>query len=368
MQNPRLPAKFKRVKKFDIVKQRLLSTAEVLGPGAKFPTVRHLCHSLQVSVITLDRVLKQLENEGIIIRQHGSGIYVSSAFGRLTIGLVYDRMALKGSPFHGLVTDAVLQQCAASNRKCLFYLNYPMDAGSQLPCPHDLYQDVLSGSLNGILTVGVYDSKVFNFLSERRVPVVALGSIPEVRWRVMMNYSDLVEKATLRALEKGCRRIGLLLPFDKEGQGQHLKACRETFVRTLRAGGVDVSTHVLVANYRGEEPDLQQFGFVTAVHWLSENMVDGVVSADDMITFGVLQALQEMHMRLTVVSHGNHGSSIVRQMKPSVDVLEFDPQKLVAAMLQLLNEQLHPEAFPEGRDIVIRPEWGSRTWIKGANA
>lgn len=346
----------KRVKKFDVIKQRLISTAKVLGPGVKLPTVVQLCRTLEISVTTLDRVLKQLESEGVIVRMHGSGIFVSPSFGRLRVGLVYESLAMKGAPFYGLLTEAVLRRCTESNKKCLFYLNYALEQEAQLPCPHDLYQDVLDGTLNGVITVGVYDKKVFDFLRSHKIPVAALGSVQGISWRVMLNYAELVEKATRRALEEGCRRIGLLLPF--YGESPHAGLCRDAYLRTLASAGIEGDPLRLISQYEPDRGEYPQAGFATALRWIREDAVDCIISADDMMTFGVLQALQETGKRVPIISHNNRGS-VLAWNTSTVRGLEFDPQKLVAALFELLEEQLLPEVITEPRDIVIHPEWGA---------
>jgi DNA-binding transcriptional regulator YhcF (GntR family) len=46
-------------------------------PGAEVPSIRQLASSLRVSVITVKRAYRELEQEGVIVTRHGKGSMVA---------------------------------------------------------------------------------------------------------------------------------------------------------------------------------------------------------------------------------------------------------------------------------------------------
>ncbi|MDF2439457.1 MAG: GntR family transcriptional regulator, partial [Abditibacteriota bacterium] len=102
----------------------LTELARQLGPDAKMPTMQELSQSLQVSMMTLNRALSELEAQGVITRRQGSGTYVAPRPAQRTIGLVYDRDIFQtgASPFCGLLVDEARRRAASGNEKFSFYL------------------------------------------------------------------------------------------------------------------------------------------------------------------------------------------------------------------------------------------------------
>src|SRR4028119_1644011 len=72
------------VAKFDQAYAQLSQMAYNLGPDARMPTFASLCEQTRVSKATLDAALGQLEAQGIVMRRHGAGIFVSSQLRRST--------------------------------------------------------------------------------------------------------------------------------------------------------------------------------------------------------------------------------------------------------------------------------------------
>ena len=83
------------------IKYRVVSGA--LPPGEKLPSVRALADQLHINPTTVARVYRQLESEGIIYTQAGSGTFVAGRTPGLTQAEQKRRLA---APIRELVVEA----------------------------------------------------------------------------------------------------------------------------------------------------------------------------------------------------------------------------------------------------------------------
>ena len=132
--------------------EALLALANDLGPNEKLPTVRKLCATFDVSTSTLDPVLRDLETRGVIVRQHGRGIFVAPTIAQKTIAVVFggDIFSVSFSPFWSLLLQAVSRQAVARKHRPLAYLNIAQPGGG-LGGHEQLVEDLASHRIHGML-------------------------------------------------------------------------------------------------------------------------------------------------------------------------------------------------------------------------
>lgn len=58
------------------IKEQLIRIVGQMDPGTRLPSRPALCHQLETTRTTLDRAIKELEHEGVLSSQYGSGTYV----------------------------------------------------------------------------------------------------------------------------------------------------------------------------------------------------------------------------------------------------------------------------------------------------
>jgi DNA-binding LacI/PurR family transcriptional regulator len=365
--------------KTQVLRTQLLELARNLGPGAKLPTMRELCDSLQVSGMTLNRALSELEAQGVINRRQGSGTYVAATYGtprttERTVGLVYDRdiFAAGNSPFTGLLVDEARRR-AAGHERFSFYLAVP--SKDNLPVHDDLAEAVRERRLHGVLFVGEQNPGALQWLLGQNVPVVALAYTPIAPWRVKIDHAAGIRSGVRALAEQGCRHIGLWIPV---GVGIGRAAGAESFTE-LDAFRTALEEHGLAFEpervwqhqnltdvvppqpadtnqEQGYRAALQVFGNSGTTQ---QERPDGLVIDDDMMTRGALVALQQAGIRLgtdvKIATHINRGSEVLLGYEDHLSLIEVDPGEIVEAMFSML-ETLMDGGTPPLPTVSIQPK------------
>lgn len=185
---------------------RLANLAHRMGPDAKLPTVVELRETLGVSKATLDGVLAQLEQNQIINRKHGVGIFVSSQLQRrIALLCPLDFAQRPGMLDFWAVLVQKAQERAAIRRELL---DFHFVTGADVKgLQQGLRDEVCDGKIHGIVAMGV-GLDITQWLVSREVPVVGafappLGDAPTFNFEPLSPLPELVEELRKR----GCHRI-----------------------------------------------------------------------------------------------------------------------------------------------------------------
>ena len=342
---------------------RLQEMAGELGPDARLPTMQVLSEQLSVSMMTLNRALSELEAQGIIYRRQGSGTYVAprpvAEPQQQAIGLVYDRdiFSAGASPFCGLLVDQARERAASGDEKFSLYLAVPSREG--LPVHDDLLQALEKKTLDGLLLVCEANSDAVNWLTAKNIPVVALSYLPIAPYRVMIEWAQVARLGVQTLAAQGCRDIGLWIPV---GVGLGRKSGEMSFPeldafrlalqdadlpyraeRVWRLDDLDEKTEAM------RDATNQEQGYRAAFETFGEDLPDGLVILDDMMTRGALVTLEQKGVAvgtdLKIATHANTGSTVLRGHEDSLTILEIDPGEIASAMFGML-EQLIEKQIP----------------------
>jgi len=365
---------FKHQTKTQALSNHLIQMARELGPEARLPTMQQLCDTLQVSVVTLNRALSELEAQNIISRKHGVGIFVSPTLNQKTIGLVYDRDIFQAgsSPFCGLLVEGARSRADAGGEKFSFYLAVPSKAG--LPVHEDLVDDLQARRLNGLLFIGEQNPQAAQWLLEQDVPLVALAYTPLAPWRVHIDWPEVVRLGVLRLAEQGCKNIGLWIPvgvgFGRVGDAASFPEL-DAFEAALAEKKLDYNPELVWQNDKlsdqatgFEDVTNQEQGFRAAFETFgsgngkSRSTPDGLVILDDMMTRGAMVAMQQSGVAVgtdvKIASHINRGSTVLAAYEDQLSLIEIDPQEIIQAMYDML-ETLMAGKTPRKRTVAIKP-------------
>ena len=62
--------------RYQEIKKQLIEIIGTMDPGTRLPSRPIMCKQLDTTRTTLDRAIKELENEGVLSSRNGSGTYV----------------------------------------------------------------------------------------------------------------------------------------------------------------------------------------------------------------------------------------------------------------------------------------------------
>ena len=335
----------------DQARNTLRALCRTRGAGAQLPTVRELARSLGISASTLDRILGELDREGILRRNHGQGLFVAPEVRTATIGLVigFNLSEVGISPFYSLFLRCARTLLASMDYGIRFY--HDTEQAEGLFSLRDMADDLAAGRVDGLLFLGARHPETIAPLVRRHVPLIAFTDCPEFPHRFYLDYPAFVRTGVQRLAERGCSNLALLLPFESASE-RLCAAALEAFHTGLADAGLNAAPdHIrLLYSARRKNKDGQKDphvlqGFSLTLELMSgTNRPDALLSADDMLTQGALAALHKLGLypgkEVTVATHANLGSAALAGYAPSLLLLQVDPTAIARQMITALEQML----------------------------
>ncbi len=339
---------FGRETKFQKVRTELESLANRLGPEQKLPPIRELAVTMNASVSTLTGVLEELENQNLVYRRHGVGIFVSPSRIK-SIWLICDSQFFSEgySPFWNVLIAHARSRASQNNEHLSMHFTMPHGYPDAI-LHHTLVEEIRAGRVHGILGVGLRRPTA-RWIISQGVPFTAFaGWAPYV---VNLNYRELINLGIRELRQRGCRRIGFWNPTVSVVEDVEDKPSRcfptDIFYECMAGQGLEVDASLVKNNWNlaglpTNESNSQQ-GYRTAreVFEQTSNRPDGILISDDSMTQGALLALAQMGIRpgrdVLVASHSNKGTPLLLESANDMIRIEFDPAELVQRLFDMLE-------------------------------
>ena len=353
----------------------LTNMAQRLGRGAKLPSVRELSRSFNVSTRTLHDVLGRLEAEQVVTRRQGAGVWVSEQMSSVAlcrnIALICNFNFLRSaghSAFWNILIEQAQGRAAQKNEACQLHLTNPTSAQHELLAT--LMANIDAGQVQGVLGIGLNEDSIW-WLGAQDVPLVTFAC--KSRWTVDFDGEQLVRLGVHQLAQQGCRRLGLWKPVGSQdtvssnlGLALHAEAI---FRAALKEAGLTLRPTLLqhgVAQLKAAEVTKelsQEQGYRIATQVFSQpktSWPDGIVCTEDMMTHGVLFALQKLGVNVgsggdvRIASHANKGSAVLRDRRNDLTLMEVNPAELVQTLFDQL-ETLMDGQVPTQSEVLIPP-------------
>ena len=345
------------------LKALLRKEAREAGPGKKLPTVLALCEMVGVAQATVNSALEELEEEGIVRRRRGSGIFVSDQIDTKCIGLVFGGNIFESgqSPFYSMLLERSRDRASSHDELFSFYLDLPV-ADRPVPAHQDLVEALERRRLHGVLLVGRSSSEQEVWLRAQGVPVVSMADGFSEPNCVTADYAEIVRMGVRALAGQGCQRIGLISALCLSSQG---RAQAAVFREVLAELGLPDRPERLWQQPGTEVSDSEhgtrgEHGYRALLNLLEadRHALDGVVVNDDMMTLGVLAAAKKLGLTvgsdLKIATHANKGSSALSEQESALTLMEVDPNEFVEAMFGTLERLMAGEV--SAKPVLISPK------------
>lgn len=349
-------------------------------PGDMLPSYSKMIRNFGVGQNTIDRVIREFDSAGLIIRKAGKGIFISPRASQKTIGFVLGRdiFAAGNSPICAMLMNQCQTRASRGRENFKFYVDLPEAKGTKtdVPLHQELADDIRGGRLDGIILVWSYGPQETEWIRSFNLPIVSLGAEGDIdAHSVIIDYIDLIRKGTSALAAAGARKIAMLSPsgyLRTTGFTRDIDTFRNTLVkhglkfdpdlvledrstRSINAGGNANNEELgfeLMANFLAKHRSSEQ-------GYLDDSLpIDGLLCEDDMFTRGALAALHQasvgLENGLKIASHANKGSSVLKNYKDRLILLEIDPEEVVEAMFDLLEPMMAAET-PNPQKIYLKP-------------
>jgi DNA-binding LacI/PurR family transcriptional regulator len=337
-----------------VLHERMRGLVHRIGPGGKFPKVTELCRELGVSPTTLNGVLRDLEEDGLIVRRHAVGIFVADAppvtRHRAMVCHPSFLQAPQVSPFWSMLMDGIRARSAERGEAFDFYLSNPDHADQSLPLA--LMDDIRGGRIAGVLGVGLHGDAWW--MMQQRVPVVTLFGKGHVI--VNLNGERQMQLAASTLQKHGCRNLALCArawPFHEPSK---LRREVEREAQMWQSTLLDLGLKVRRSWMKPDESrindselrslSLQEQGFRAVMQLFQERAAkpDGLYFNDDNQTQGALVALHRLGIRVghdvAVATLANTGSKALWGHEDDMILLQYDPAHFIEVLFKGLDDLL----------------------------
>lgn len=334
--------------KTEMVCKLLYQVALERGPNAKLPTTRELCGILTTSRTTLNEALNILEMQDVLYRKQSSGIYVSPRIHRKTFYiLLYSYLVMRecASPFWGMLWSLLTQEMEKriEQRNEHYAIHLVLHAPqSGVALPEEVIRDVERKRVHGILSIGS-GNEMASWLQQQQVPCITYAGFGH--WNVAYDEEAQIRMAVQNLATRGCRNIGVWRAIDPHSDNSFPDV---VFQSLLAEYGISFNPALMRSGFSVLDaqkiPVYQDQGYQLAKEVFGNPRTpkpDGLYIMDDMMTAGVLVALQELGLQpgrdITIATHANTGSPILYGYLDKLISLETDPAEVVNTLFALLD-------------------------------
>jgi DNA-binding LacI/PurR family transcriptional regulator len=317
-------------------------TAGGYQPGDRLPSHGELCTRFGVARNTLDRVLGIVEEQGLIRREKGRGIFISEPGRRPSTGLI----GLLGS----LNRNNRLTTCHYNQHLLEGVKAGLRQSGRSLLLFDPLVEQPLK--VDGLLTANVHDQERFMAKLPPATPFVSLLAPASGRNFSAVTADDFggAHLAVRHLIELGHRRIGILLEPKYALQELRLAGYRDALTY---AGVQPLAAWLRRPPYiAGAECDYLAWGRRAMEEWLADGWEEAgctaLIAQNDSVALGASNVLQAAGYRIPddVSLIGFDGTEVCDFATPPLCAVGIPLYEIGEAGALLLCRLLDGEAIP----------------------
>lgn len=328
--------------------------------GGRIDSDRALAERFGVARMTIGKAIKQLVDEGLLIRGRGRQgtlvcdtprpVCVQEGTAVAHVGLCFLDLYQSTHPYFSRLTRGLREHFSQANRPFAVYVIHASDLFYRRNVP--LVRALAEGRIRGLLLAGKISIEDIYALRTSKVPHVwinhELGGerIPAA----LVDYASGASVVVDHLLELGHRRIALLLGH---WRNRATELSLMGYRLTLKLRGIEYDPQMIAQGSFDEES-----GYRMALKVLKQKpRPTAIFAVDDLIACGAMKAAYELNLRIpedvSIVGCGNLVSPYATE--PSLTTLEINLEKMVVAAAELLNK-LCSGSIVEATHTIFSPE------------
>ena len=273
-------------------------------PGNKLPSERKLCERFGVSTITIKQSLNLLASKGLIYRRPRKGTFIIPHGERERNQVIRKEVPGNGNTRRGIgilipcVTGYFYPGIIKGVEDVCWERGYYLILGTYSGRPQkerEYMEKLLREGVRGLIVLPSYNSHLNPFyktLQELNFPLVLVDTMVD---GVEADFvaTDNVKGAylgTRHLIRSGCKRIAFISGwFGSSTSRERFLGYREA----LEEMGIPVRRELI-----REGNFTQEFGHSAIKKILSKHRIDGIFSANEPITLGILRAIKELNLKI----------------------------------------------------------------------
>lgn len=329
-----------------------------LGQGELIPSEWELAKMFNVSRITAVKAVKELEMQGLVVREQGRGTFVSSNISlgipisaTHNIGMVVSDLSYVGLPYLNRILRGINQKLNINGYNLVLYGLTGNNESKVFSVENVINNKQVDG-----LIIDEATTEIMEFLCKQDLPFIQIGRCLEneagLRYnKVTVDYYAGVLKGLKNLVERGRKRIAFLCDTDRPELVEMWTCIYSDASQEL---GLAFDQDYLCVGPYGEESGREMVRQLFA----KEFKPDGMLATDDMVATGALKELTQMGVRVpekvAIIGFGNFFlDSELTTLEPYYYEMGSKAADYILERLSLLNAQVTKgEVFEE----MIEPE------------
>ncbi len=344
-----------------------------LKPGGRLPGERLLAQSLKLSRYTIKTALEELEKDGFIERIPSRGAFIKKAGEQrqLKLALIFPEPEISRAQlsYASWMTiwakqQGLLNSCAKHHAHLSFmYCNPEECSGLPGKIYVEQYCEKLSVEFDGAFFPGPQLSELKQSLIERNFPLFNLNEfilLPEEKG-ITYNREEICKKAAELLLQRGCRRIKMLIHgFHKD---KFWKPKYHSVREALVSSGIDFSeSDVLQVGSREEEVYLN----LKSYYKNREALPDAFFGTTQTHAMGLIRLAGEMGWKIPddfyIMGYANTSESLRDTIVREISYISLPYLEMGSIAADLLIERI-----TSGREIPKMTEVPAELITEGKN-
>lgn len=342
--------------RYQVIKQALLEEISKRKPLEKIPSRIELCRLLDTTRTTLDKAIKELEQEGIVFCRDGSGTYVA-----IPRGYDIQRAQNWGVLVPDITEDVYsalvrgVEDVADSHNINLIMCNFDHD-----PQKYEqyLYRLILT-DVSGLIVVPVFcrqiaeDTRLGEMILKSGKPFVLCNrDISGIKAPVVSSnnfYGAYI--ATKHLIQKGYRSIAYMANYNYRTSIERYHG----YIAALQEAGIPIEwDRIIIDSVSGEVDG----GYTAACSLFQKGTtVDAIFCFSELIN-GIYQAAKDFGRSipddLGIVSYDN--THLSRQVVPAVTTVEYHSREIGRIAAELLLDQTNGKGTVDFLHHLVQPK------------